>query len=305
MFIYERKPMSQNNYPKTILITGCSSGIGFETALLMREKGWRVFATTRKQADLIKLKNLGFNDALHLDLDDSASIRQAVKDLTIKTNGQLTALCNNAAYGLPAALEDVSREAMRAQFETNLFGTHELTCLILPMMRNQNYGRIIQISSVLGFVAMALRGPYNASKYALEGLSDTLRLELEGTNIKVTLIEPGPIESAFRMNAQKAFDQWIDAENSVFAQTYQMLFQQRIVENAPIPFTLPSTAVAKIICQIASAKHPKIRYYITTPTYLFGYLKRILSAKSLDFIIKKTQMSLPSKKSLKKVSLKN
>ena len=284
---------AETNLPKTILITGCSSGIGLAAANLMRAKGWRVFACARKTHDVARLKQLGFGDALLLDLDDSQSIQNAVATLTSRTDGQLTALCNNGAYGLPASVEDISRDALRAQFETNLFGAHELTCLILPLMRAQNYGRIIQISSVLGFVAMGFRGAYNASKYALEGLSDTLRLELKETNIKVSLIEPGPIDSAFRANAQKAFERWVDAEQSIYAETYRALYQERILNNAPIAFTLPPESVAKVIHHAASARRPKIRYYVTVPTFLFGYLKRILPSAWLDRILAASGMTKP------------
>ncbi len=278
--------------PKTILITGCSSGIGLVSAQYLKAQGWRVFATIRDEKDRQKLIEQGF-EAFLLDLDDSASIKTAVDSVLQASGGQLSALCNNAAYGLPAALEDVSRDALRAQFETNLFGTHELTNLILPIMRQQGYGRIIQISSVLGLVAMPLRGAYNASKYALEGLSDTLRLELYGTDIKVVLVEPGPIATQFRTNAQLAFEKWVNREKSVFKQSYQILYQKRVVENRTVPFTLPSESVAKVIERILRSNKPKTRYYVTVPTYLFGFLRRILPSKWLDRLLDNFGKAIP------------
>ncbi len=283
-----------NQQPKTILITGCSSGIGLATALFLKQQNWRVFATVRRDDDKKRLEKQGLETFL-LDLDDSNSIKKAVQEILQSSDGQLSALCNNAAYGLPAALEDVSREALRAQFETNLFGTHELTNAILPVMRQQGYGRIIQISSVLGLVAMGLRGAYNASKYALEGLTDTLRLELKGSNIDVVLIEPGPIDSQFRANAQKSFEKWVDIEKSVFSKMYKDMYQQRIVKNKNVPFTLPSEAVAKLIKHTLNVRTPKARYYITVPTFIFGYLRRILSTKWLDYVLFGAGMTIPKK----------
>ncbi|MEE8624625.1 MAG: SDR family NAD(P)-dependent oxidoreductase, partial [Acidiferrobacterales bacterium] len=189
---------------KSILITGCSTGIGLCLARGLRERGYRVIATTRKPADAAKLARSGL-EALPLDLDSSESIEQAVDEVRRRASGTLFGLINNGAYGQPGAVEDLTRDTLRSQFETNLFGTQELTNRILPIFRAQGCGRIIQISSMLGFVCLAYRGAYNASKYALEALSDTLRLELRGTGIYVSLIEPGPIQSDFRKNAYAAF----------------------------------------------------------------------------------------------------
>ena len=189
------------NSDKSVLITGCSSGIGLCVAKGLRARGYQVFATTRKKEDVAMLKELGLN-SLQLDLDDSISIQNAVKQVLHETGGTLYALFNNGAYGQAGAVEDLTRDTLRAQFESNLFGWLELTNAVLPVMRKQGYGRIIQNSSVLGLVAMPFRGAYNASKYALEGLTDTLRQEVTHTseNIHISLIEPGPIESQFRAN---------------------------------------------------------------------------------------------------------
>ena len=202
-----------------------------------------------------------------------------------QTDGQLYALFNNGAFGLPGAVEDLSRENLKYQFETNVFGWLELTNLAIPVMRKQGYGRIIQNSSVLGFVAMPFRGAYNASKYAIEGLSDTLRLELKGTGIYVSLIEPGPITSQFRANAVKALKQNIDIENSVHREKYIGVLERLNKQGPAAPFTLPPEAVLKRVLHALESSQPKPRYYVTFPTYLFGYLKRLLSFRQMDFLL--------------------
>src|SRR3990172_3235764 len=199
---------------KAILITGCSSGIGRCVAEGLQQKGYQVFATARKAGDVDKLRRQGFS-SLQLDLCDPGSIRQAVDGVLEKTDGKLYALFNNGGYGQLGALEDVSYDVLRAQFDTNLFGCHELTRLVIPVMRRQGYGRIIQNSSLLGFVALPYRGPYNATKFAIEGWADTLRLELHNTGIYVSLIEPGPILTRFRANAFTMFKNNIDSEHSI------------------------------------------------------------------------------------------
>lgn len=269
---------------KSILITGCSSGIGHCVAHGLHARGYRVFATARRQESVEMLLAEGL-ESFQLDLDDSGSIQRAVEETLKRNDGQLYALFNNGAFGLPGAVEDLSREAMRAQFETNLFGWIELTNLLLPVMRKQGYGRIIQNSSVLGFAAMPFRGAYNASKYAVEGWSDTLRLELRGSGIHVSLIEPGPIATRFRANAMKAFERHIDARHSFHCEKYSAI---RIRLNKPgpaVPFTLPPEAVLKKVIHALEANTPQARYYVTFPTYLFGFLKRILPVFILDKIL--------------------
>jgi NAD(P)-dependent dehydrogenase (short-subunit alcohol dehydrogenase family) len=276
--------MKNNN--KTILISGCSSGIGLCAARGLRQRGYRVFATARKEADVNNLCAEGF-DAFRLDLADSDSIRTAVDQVLQSTGGELYALFNNGAYGQPGAVEDLSREALREQFEINLFGTHELTTLVLPVMRKQGYGRIIQNSSVLGFVAMAYRGAYNASKYALEGLSDTLRLELAGTGIFVSLVEPGPISSRFRDNALATYKKNIDGERSMHREKYRAMEARLVKEGPAVPFTLGPEAVLKAVVHALEAKRPKVRYHITFPTHLFGFLKRLLPDRALDQVLRR------------------
>ena len=271
---------------KSVLITGCSSGIGLGVAEGLQDKGYRVFATARKAVDVARLTAAGF-ESLQLDLADPVSIRTAVDDILRRTDGTLDALFNNGAYGQPGAVEDLSRDVLRAQFETNLFGWHELTNRVLPVMRRQGHGRIIQNSSVLGFVALRFRGAYNASKFALEGLTDTLRLELAGTGIHVSLIEPGPITSCFRENAFKAYQRNINPDTSVHRDKY-MRMEERLAKQGPaVPFTLPPEAVLKKVIHALESPRPKARYYVTFPTYLFGFLKRVLSARLLDRVLNK------------------
>lgn len=273
--------MNENN---SVLITGCSSGIGRHTAEQLKKRGYQVFATARKQEDVADLQSAGF-DALQLDLANSGSIRSAVDNVLQKTGGKLYALFNNGAYGQPGAVEDLSRDVLREQFEVNFFGTHELTRLLIPVMRKQGYGRIIQNSSLLGFVALKFRGAYNATKYALEGLTDTLRLELEGTNIYVSLIEPGPIESKFRDNAYKAYMRNINKEESIHRDKYESLELRLQTEGPVVPFTLGPDAVCNQVIHALESRRPKARYYVTFPTYLFAYLKRVLPGSLLDKLL--------------------
>ena len=273
---------------KSILITGCSSGIGLSVAQGLQARGYQVFASARKRDDVLRLKEMGLT-SLHLDLDDSASIQNAVKAVLQQTGGTLYALFNNGAYGQAGAVEDLTREALRKQFETNLFGWLELTNYVIPVMRQQGYGRIIQNSSVLGLVAMPFRGAYNASKFALEGLTDTLRQEVMHTtgNIHISLIEPGPITSRFRANALRALKDNIDIDNSVHRDLYQRVIERLSREGPSAPFTEPPEAVLKRVIHALESHKPKIRYYVTVPTYLFAFLRCILPWRVLDNILKR------------------
>lgn len=272
---------------KTVLITGCSSGIGHYCAHALHKEGYRVFAAARNTEDVRRLADEGL-EALSLDLDDSRSIEAAVAEVTAHTGGSLYALFNNGAYGQPGAVEDLSREVLRRQFETNLFGTHELTNAVLPVMRKQGYGRIIQNSSVLGFISLRFRGAYNASKYALEGLTDTLRLELTGTNIHVSLIEPGPIRSDFRKNALRKFLENIDRDNSPFKEEY-ITKLQALQSDADAPFTLGPEAVCAALKKALESPAPKAHYRVTKPTSFFWYAKRLLPTSLLDKILRKVE----------------
>jgi NAD(P)-dependent dehydrogenase (short-subunit alcohol dehydrogenase family) len=272
--------------PKTILITGCSSGIGYTTAIELKNRGHKIIASARKAEDVARLQQEGFL-AVQLDLADSASIQQGVNKALELANNSIDVLFNNAAFGQPGAVEDLSRDVLKFQFETNLFGTHELTNLLIPHMRKQGHGRIIYNSSVLGLVAMTYRGAYNASKFALEGLADTLRLELHGSNIFISLIEPGPILSNFRQNSFALYKQNIVTADSFHKDTYQAMEERLQKEGAAVPFTLPAKAVADKVVHAVEANKPKIRYYVTFPTYLFGFLKRILPTAWLDNLLRR------------------
>jgi len=269
---------------RSILISGCSSGIGRCAARGLRARGYRVFATARQLADVATLRAEGF-EACRLDLADSESIRVAVATVLAATGGTLYALFNNGAYGQPGAVEDLGREVLRRQFESNLFGWLELTNLVIPVMRRQGYGRIIQNSSVLGFMAMSYRGAYNASKYAIEGLTDTLRLELAGSGIKVVLIEPGPIVSCFRRNACQAFKAYIRVDESPHRENYRALEARLCTEEAVVPFTLPPEAVLRAVIHALESRQPKIRYRVTLPTRLFAVLKRLLPDAWMDRLL--------------------
>ncbi len=270
----------------SILITGCSSGIGLNAARTLHQRGYHVMATVRKKEHLAVLRQAGMTTTL-LDLDDSDSIRHAFDETLTCFQGRLDYLFNNAAYGQPGALEDLSRQALRQQFETNVFGTQELTNLAISHMRQQGHGRIIFNSSVLGLVAMAYRGAYNASKYALEALADTLRLELADTPIHISLIEPGPIESQFRSHAYAKFKQHVDATTSPHRAIYATM-ERRFVQSGPVaPFTLPPDAVTQALIHALESRHPKIRYAVTVPTTLLAIFKRILPARMLDWLLHK------------------
>jgi len=273
-----------DNKDNTVLITGCSSGIGLCVAEGLRAKGYRVIATARKHADVSMLKQRGF-ESLQLDVTDEDSMDKAMHTLLNRTGGKLYALFNNGAYGQTGALEDISTEVLREQFNTNVFGWHSLTRRVIPIMREQGYGRIIQNSSVLGFIALPFRGPYNASKFAIEGLSDTLRLELAGSNIFVSLIEPGPIRSRFRDNALHHFEKNIDAENSVHHEKYIAMKNRLKKKGDATSFTLPPEAVLKRVIHALESGSPQPRYYVTFPTYLFGTLRRLLSFRWLDKLV--------------------
>ena len=278
---------TQHRGERSILITGCSSGIGQEVANGLRERGWRVFATARQAADVERLSRAGL-ESLPLDVTDSGSIRSAVTRVLERTGGGLDALFNNAGYGQPGAVEDLSRTVLRAQFETNLFGAHELTCAVLPAMRRQGHGRIVQHSSVLGLVALPYRGAYNASKFALEGLTDTLRQELAGSGIRVCLIETGPVRSRFRANALAMFQRHIDRAHSAHRAVYPAV-ERRLASVADDPFTQDPQAVLRKVVHALESPRPKPRYYVTLPSYALGMLRRLLPTRALDaFLLRST-----------------
>ncbi|MAS81058.1 MAG: short-chain dehydrogenase [Legionellales bacterium] len=269
---------------KHVLVTGCSSGIGRCIADGLKERGFNVFVTARKQEDIDALSKADF-EVIMLDLADTESIQAAVLTLLSKTNDQLYGLINNAAYGLIGAMEDIPIMALRDQFEINIFGTQKLTNLLIPVMRKQNSGRIIQISSVLGFITMKFRGSYCASKYALEAISDAMRYELNNTGINVSLIEPGPITSNFRNNALNNFQVVVNKEHSHFKEDYTKIENELRGNKYNAPFSLGPEVVLKHVVHALESDNPKARYLVTFPTYLFAVLKRILPEFLLDKIL--------------------
>jgi short-subunit dehydrogenase len=275
-------------FNKSILITGCSEGgIGHTVASVLQSRGYRVFATARNKKDVAKLSQEGFESHV-LDVCDSHSIVKALEWTLEATNGTLYALFNNGAYGQPGALEDISSESLKAQFESNFFGWHELVRRVIPIMRTQGYGRIIQHGSILGLVSLGFRGAYNASKYALEGYTDTLRLELSGSGVYVSILNTGPIRSQFRINAMQAFEAHVDAQKSVFAKAYHQKLHKRLQNLQKQNFFEQSpNAVARVLIHALESSRPKPRYYITTPSYCLAFLKRIFPTIVMDKILLK------------------
>lgn len=272
---------------RSLLITGCSSGIGLDAARGMRARGWRVFASCRKEADCARLREEGF-ESPRIDYADEACIESGLAEVLDATGGRLDALFNNGAYACPALVEDLPRGALREIFEANVFGWHDLTRRAIPAMRAQGYGRIVQNSSVLGLVAIGWRGAYVSTKFAIEGLTDALRIEMRGTGIHVSLIEPGPVTSKIRENARAPFERWIDWETAHRAAEYRDRLRPRLYgDYSKDRFELPASAVTTRLIHALESPRPRARYYVTTPTYLMGTLRRILPTRALDWVISK------------------
>lgn len=270
---------------RSILITGCSSGIGYAAAYGMRERGWHVYAACRQELDCGRMREEGF-DSPRIDYTDPDSIITALADVLEDTGGTLDAVFNNGAYAVPGAVEDMPTQALREIFEANFFGWHTLTTAIIPVMRAQGHGRIVQCSSILGHVAMPWRGAYTATKFALEGLTDTLRLEMQGTGVHPILIQPGPITSKIRANSIPHFERWVDWENSPRADEYETVLAQRLYgENGPDKYELPPEAVVKKLIHAVESPRPRARYYVTKPAHLGGFMRRILSTRMLDRVL--------------------
>lgn len=271
---------------RSVLITGASSGIGYDAAHGLAARGWRVFATCRKEADCARLRDEGL-ESFRLDYTDPGSMAAALEEALERTGGTLDALYNNGAFGLPAAAEDLPTDALREIFETNFFGWHALTRRVIPVMRAQGHGRIVQCSSILGFTPMRWRAAYVATKYALEGYSDVLRIEMADAGIHVSLIEPGPITSRIRENSVPHFERWIDWRASPRRNQYEASVLKRLYadKTKPDPFELPPSAVTKKLVHALEARRPRPRYYVTTPTWIAGIARRLLSTRMSDRII--------------------
>ncbi len=270
---------------RSILITGCSSGIGLDAVRTMKARGWRVIATARRAEDIARLKADEGVDALFLELADAKSIASCAQAALAMTGGKLDAIFSNAAYGQPGAVEDLTPELLREQIEVNLIGTHDLTRRLIPAMRAQGQGRIVQCSSILGFVAVAYRGAYCASKFALEGLTTAMRLELQGTGIHVSLIEPGPIRSRFADNALAKLLANIDIETSVHRDVYRARIEA--MKAGQSYFKLEPAAVSKRLVHAVESARPQRRYYVTTPTYLAAILQRVMPPFATEYFAKK------------------
>jgi NAD(P)-dependent dehydrogenase (short-subunit alcohol dehydrogenase family) len=272
---------------RSILITGCSSGIGLDAARGLAARGWRIFATCRQETDCDRLRAEGL-ESFRLDYADEASIAEAVDEALRRTGGTLDAVYNNGAFACPGAVEDLPRGALREIFETNLFGYHDLTRRVIPVMRRQGHGRIINCSSVLGLVGMTWRGAYVATKFAMEGLTDVLRIEMRGTGIHLILIEPGPITTRIRENAVPHFEKWVDWENSARREQYVALrgrlYDKKTKKDA---FELGPEAVTAKLIRALEDPRPKPRYFVTAPTHLMGIARRILPTRALDWLIAK------------------
>ena len=270
---------------KSILITGCSSGIGYDSARTLRDKGWRVFASCRRTEDCARLVAKGF-DSPRIDYEDPESIESGLTEVLEATGGRLDALFNNGAYAIPGPLEDVSAAALRTIFEANLIGWHDLTSRAIPVMRAQGHGRILMNSSVLGVVGMKWRGAYVATKFALEGLSDVLRMEMADANISVVLIEPGPIETAFRQNAIRQFEKWIDWERSARADQYRDPLLKRLYRSPGRDrFELGPEATTRALIHALESRRPRPRYRVTVPTTAMMLARRLLPTALLDRVL--------------------
>ena len=271
---------------ETVLVTGCSSGIGYHVAKRLKERGYNVYTTARKDEDVQRLIDEGFK-CLKLDYSDSESVQDLANELMLLVGTNLYGVFHNGAYGQPGAVEDLSRKTIEKQFATNVFGWMELNNRLIVLMRHNNRGRIIFNSSVLGLIALPFRGAYNASKYAIEGFADTLRLELSDSNVKVSLIEPGPIESRFRPNALQALKDNVNMGDSVHRDRYKRTLSRLAKEGNVDPYTLSPEAVFEKVIHALESDAPKAHYYVTKPTYIMGTLKRLLPAKWMDKFIMK------------------
>ena len=269
---------------KSVLVTGCSSGIGAAAAILLRDRGWNVLPTARKEADLQALREQGF-EPVHLDVADSESVNRAADETLERLGGRLGGVVNNAGFGQAGALEDVSRDALRYQFEVNLFGMQELTNRFIPVFRKQAYGRIVNVSSVVGRVCLPFFGAYSSTKFAMEALSDAMRIELRGSGIAVSLVEPGPIATDFGVNSKLHVDGKLRMKGSHYENAYQ-----KYINRIPVPgkrgfFTRPPEDVGKKIVHALESPRPRIRYCITIPAHVGAWMSRLAPYAFIDGVM--------------------
>jgi len=265
------------NELRTIIVTGTSSGIGAYCARALKAEGWRVFATARKAEDIAALEADGL-EAFYLDYREPESIAKLVEDVLARTGGRLDALFNNGGYSQPGAVEDISVAALREQFEANFFGWHDLTTRIVPVMRAQGHGRIVHCSSIMGLAPFKYRGPYAASKHAVEGLMLCLRSELLGSGIHVSLIEPGPIKSKIATNALVWFLKNVDHENSVHKAAYQEQLDRLNAGGSVSRMKPGPEAVHAVLRHALLSSRPRPHYVVTLPAKMGAAMRRLLPA---------------------------
>ena len=274
---------------KNILITGCSSGIGRNAAIALHSKGWRVLATCRSKSDCKNFEKFGI-ESFPLDLSDEESISSAVEIITEKTSGKLDAMFNNGAFATPGAIQDLPRSAIREIFEVNVFGQFDLINRCFPLLLNTKDPRIINCSSVLGFISLPYRGVYSGTKFALEALTDAMRRENYKTPIKIILLQPGPINTLIRKNSIKHFNKWVKWDKSYHKETYTEIIIKRLngefKKNLLDKFELKPDSVTDILEKALMSKNPKSRYLITTPTFAARFLVSIFPTRVLDWMFK-------------------
>jgi NAD(P)-dependent dehydrogenase (short-subunit alcohol dehydrogenase family) len=270
---------------RTVLITGCSSGIGWASAHYLKARGWHVLPTARRDEDLARLRTEGF-DPIPLDLLDAKSVVDAAGIALERVDGKLGGLVNNAGYAQFGAVEDLSREALRRQFEANVFGMQELTNRLIPTLREQGSGRIVNVSSVYGRISAPLVGAYCASKYAMEALSDAMRIELRGSGVALSIIEPGPIVTEFRRNAASQSADHLELEGGRFGAKYARSFRRSQERNGkPKPFSAPPEAVARRILHALTSRRPRRRYCVTLPAHAGAAMRRFAPDAVLDALL--------------------
>ena len=274
---------------KNILITGCSSGIGKNVAITLHNKGWRVFATCRSKTDCTFFTKLGI-ESFPLDLLKEESINCAVNLVKEKTKSQLDVLFNNGAYAIPGAIQDIPRSAMREIFEVNVFGQIDLINRCIPLMMNSDYPKVINCSSVLGFISLPYRGLYSATKYSIEALTDALRRENYDSKIKFVLIQPGPINTDIKKKSIKHFEKWIDWKKSIHQKTYENKVIKRLYDDnykdSFNSYELQPDEVTKILINVLNSKKPKARYKITIQTKIAQIMIKLLPTNTLDWFFK-------------------
>jgi NAD(P)-dependent dehydrogenase (short-subunit alcohol dehydrogenase family) len=268
---------------RSILITGCSSGIGLAAARTLRDRNWRVISACRKPEDVEARRAEGF-DSVRIDHGDAASVEAGWTEAMQLTGGTLDALFNNGGHGMSGAAEDVPRQALELVFASNVFGVHQLTRLALPGMIARGRGRIVIHSSVVGFTALRWRAAYVATKHALEGLTNTMRVELRGTGVDVSILNTGPVASGFRENSVKLFNSWIDVDASRHSDYYRTEFMASRSSDAPVPFEGTANDVVRKLIHAVEAPRPRTRYYITPYAYVAAALTRMLPDRLQDRI---------------------